>query len=146
MKKPNVTLLLGYVPFVFVVPPVDFTVTKITNHESVQIVDKGEITINGNRQLQKISFSGFFPNTKSNLYSLLNPLPPKVCEETLNYNLLENTICKLIVPEWLHFFKCKIESFTINHQDHTGDIYYSITLIEEREDISTMLDAVLSVF
>lgn len=146
MAKPTITLLLGYVPFVFVVPPVDFTVDKPTNHESTQIVDTGEITVTGKRQLQRISFSGFFPNTKSNFYSYLNPLSPSACDSLLTHHLHKGTVCKLVIPEWTQFFKCKIESFDITYRDHTSDIYYNITFIEERENPSTLLDVVTSFF
>lgn len=139
LNVPNITLIENFLPFVFVIPPVDFSTELRTNHESIQIVDMGEVTVTGKRQLQRVSWSGFFPSIGSHFSSILSPPAP---EMTLTDWMEKGTTLKLIVPQWTYFLRCKIENLTFSRQDHTGDLYYTITLIEERRDISTSLDVV----
>lgn len=146
MRKPTITLVSGFIPFVFVVPPTDFAVSGAQNHKPIEIVDSGEVVRNGQRQCLRVSFSGFFPNINSSFYSLLNPMPPKACEDFLRDKMNKNTVFKLFIPEWIQFVRVKIENLDIIYTDHTGDIYYNISLVEERADISTTVDVVKSFF
>lgn len=141
--KPTFTLLNGRVPFVFVIPPVDLTWESSQAHKPINIIDVGEVVRNGLPNATRISFSGFFPSIKSHFYDpMLNPLPALPCVEYLKYEMAKNTVFKFLVPEWGTYLSCKIESFTESYTDHTGDIYYSITLVEEKSQVSTIVKAV----
>lgn len=130
-KKPTFTLLNKRIPFVFVVPPIDLSLDHGQGMEYIDIIDLGEVAFTGKRKAIKISFSGFFPNVNSNFYSFLNPMPPLACVELLKDWKDNGIVFKLIVPEWGQYISCKIESFREYRKDHTGDIYYELTLVEE---------------
>lgn len=136
---PMVTLINGFVPFVFVIPPTDIKVKSEFSHKMVSILDYGEITNGGDRQCVRLSWSGFFPKEGSYHYNaMLNALPPIACIEYLRYCLNNKTVFRMVIPKYAEFLKCKIESFEVYYPDHTGDAYYKITVIEEREGISSL--------
>lgn len=141
--KPHLIMLdESYMPFAFTVPPTDFSVSSSQSHESVNIIDFGEKYLDGTQGCLKISWSGIFLHSRHSWvpngeYMLGQFIPPKVCEETIRSYMVNNEKLKLFIPEWLEYIKCKIESFEITHRDHTGDIYYNISLIQEREGLSS---------
>ena len=143
--KPTITLIdeIG-IPFVFVIPPTDLSFSYFQNHKSIEIIKLGEVLRNGERKAIRVSFSSFFPSINSYHYKpLLNPLGAKPSSDWLIHAMNTNKKLKLVIPEYLEFLRCKIESFEIRYQDHTGDIYYSISLIEDREaDKITTIDLV----
>ena len=143
--KPTITLIdeTG-IPFVFVIPPTDLAFSYVQNHKPINIIDIGEVLRNGQRQCIKASFSGFFPSVNSYYYNPnLNPLGAKPSSDWLAYAMQNNRKLKLIIPEYLEFLRCKIEAFDPSYPNHTGDIYYNITLVEDREsDKSTTIDLV----
>lgn len=139
--KPHIFMLdESYIPFIFTVPPTDFRVTSQQSHAPVDIIDFGEKVLDGTRGCVRVSWSGMFLHPRHgwipNGEDILNFLPPKTCEMNLRNYMNNNEKFKLFVPEWLEYIKCKIESFEITYRDHTGDIYYNISLVEEREGLS----------
>ncbi|MGL5049723.1 MAG: hypothetical protein ACRC6E_03710 [Fusobacteriaceae bacterium] len=131
--KPTFTLIEGYIPFVFVVPPTDLSITTEMGSKSISIIDLGEMVRSGKVGATRINFSGFFPSIKSHFYdAILNSKSSLVAVEYLKHKMKEGTIFKFAIPEWGTFLNCKIESFSESYTDHTGDIYYSISLVEER--------------
>lgn len=144
--KPNITLLINNIPFIFVIPPIDYTVTTSNNIGSYNILNKGEEKGKGVPNCRKISWSGFFPSVNSNLYNILNPLPSLACKEALLFAKDNDVQCQLLIPEWGEYLKVKIESFDYNYSDHTGDIDYRITLVEDRKTASNLVDMVTGLF
>lgn len=142
--KPTITLIDGIIPFVFVIPPTDLRFSQAQDHKPIDIIDFGEVMRNGQRKAIRITFSGFFPNINSYFYNpKLNPLGAKPSSDWLRFAMNTNKKLKIVIPEYLEFLKCKIESFDIEYKDHTGDIYYNISLVEDREsDKSTTIDYV----
>ena len=58
----------------------------------------------------------------------------------MRHALQTNVKFKLVIPEYLEYFNCKIANYETEYRDHTGDIYYRIELIEERQGASTTVD------
>lgn len=144
--KPNITLLINGIPFVFVIPPTDLSISAPQNIASYSILGKGEVKGKGVPNCRRVSWSGFFPNANSNLYSMLNPMTPLACKEALLFAKDNDVKCTLIVPEWGEFLKVKIESLDFGYSDHTGDIDYRISLVEDREGFSNLVDMVTGLF
>lgn len=139
MRKPNFTLISNFKPFVFVVPPADLRVENAQNHKPINIIDVGEIIRNGTPNAVRISFSGFFPSANSQFYdATLNPLPALACVEYLKMEAEKNTVFSFMILEWGTFLKCKIENLQEIYNDHTGDIYYQISLVEEKSTTSSV--------
>lgn len=140
--KPHVFMLSeSYMPFVFTVPPTDYTVSSQQSHNSINIIDFGEKVLDGAQGALRISWSGIFLHPRHSWLPSIEGatgfIPPKVCEMRIREYMNSNEKFKLFVPEWLEYVKCKIESFEITHRDHTGDIYYRISFVEEREGLSS---------
>ena len=129
------------VPFAFVIPPTDLTEDTSQNIMIKNIVNLGEKTSGDTKNLNRITFSGFFPNINSYFYKpQLNPLPPIACSEFLKKMKDRGEIFKFLVPQWAKFLTCKIENFSTSYNDHTGDIYYNITLVEYRGEANNILN------
>lgn len=141
--EPHITLINKITPFVFVIPPIDIKFTQEQNHKPVEIIDLGEVLRDGIRQCIRVSWSGFFPSMNSYFYNpFLNPLGVKSCVDYLRDCMQKNIKFKLIIPEYLEYLNCKIESFEVEYRDHTGDVYYNISLVEDRGGASTTVDLV----
>lgn len=142
-RKPNFTLIDGFKPFVFVIPPVDLNIISRQSQKPVNIIDVGEIVRNGKPDCVRVTFSGFFPSAKSHFYDpTLNPLPALACVEYLKLEMSKNTVFNFLIPEWGTFLRCKIEEFEETYADHTGDIYYRLSLVEEKSTSSSIVNAV----
>ena len=140
-KHPHITLINKMIPFVFVIPPTDLKISQSQNHKPIEIIDLGEILRDGKRQTIRISWSGFLPSINSHFYDpKLNPMGAKPSSDYLRHSLQTNVKFKLVISEYLEYFNCKIANYETEYRDHTGDIYYRIELIEERQGASTTVD------
>lgn len=130
--KPTFILADGMTPFVFVVPPLDLEIKTSQKSEKINIIDFGEKNIVGKRNVETITFSSFFPAINSNFYSLKNPLTPILSVETLAKWKNQEKILTFIIPEFTIFKKCQIVEFNYFIRERTGDIDFTITLVEYR--------------
>lgn len=131
--KPNFILINKMVPFVFVVPPQSLKIQSGQSNKFVDIIDFGEISVIGNEKISRINFSTFIPNLKSPFYNLKNPLLPSAAVELLKKWKKDKAELTFTIPEFLMYYKCKIELLDININERTGDIHVSLTLIEQRQ-------------
>lgn len=131
--KPTFILINKMVPFVFIVPPQNLKIQSGQSNKFVDIIDFGEISVIGNEKVSRINFSTFIPNFKSPFYSLKNPLLPSAAIELLKKWKKDKAELTFTVPEFLMYYKCKIELLDININERTGDIHVSLTLIEQRK-------------
>jgi hypothetical protein len=131
--KPNFILINKMIPFVFVVPPQTLKIQSGQSNKFVDIIDFGEISVIGNEKISRINFSTFIPNLKSPFYNLKNPLLPSAAVELLKKWKKDKAELTFTVPEFLIYYKCKIELLDININERTGDIHVSLTLMEQRQ-------------
>ena len=135
----------SYLPFIFVIPPMDFKVETAQTIETINIIDLGEKSLIGNRKVDKISFSTFLPGLKSNFFSILNPMPPFAAVNTIKNSKDNKEKMTLIVPNYNIFFKCYIENFTYSIEERTGDVDISLNLIEIEKN-KTLIDEVVGLY
>lgn len=133
------------VPFLFSVPPMDFSCQTGQYISTVNIIDLGDKTIPGKRKADRISFSTFLPNFKSLFYSLENPLLPNDCVQILKNWKDRAAKLTLIIPQYSIYYKCHIENFEWVVQERTGDIDISLSLVEIVEN-KTLVDEVRRLF
>lgn len=133
--KPTFILLntKTFIPFVFVVPPLDLEINTEQQIKSVNLIQFGEYTKAGERNCDTISFSSFFPSTKSNFYSILNPMLPFMCVKMLTIWKDNGDELKLIIPEFMITKSVIITNFRHIYDERTGDISFDISLKEKRE-------------
>lgn len=131
--KPNFILINKMIPFVFVVPPQSLKIQSGQSNKLVDIIDFGEISVIGNEKISRINFTTFIPSFKSPFYNLKNPLLPSAAVELLKKWKKDKAELTFIVPEFLIYYKCKIELLDININERTGDIHVSLTLIDQRQ-------------
>ena len=74
-----------------------------------------------------------------------NPLPPILAVQTLESWKDSGKELKLIVVPDGHFLKCKIENIEIEHREHTGDMYFTISLVEASKDLN-VINAISGLF
>lgn len=132
-------------PFFFAVPPLDFKVESGQDSQTYKIIDLGEKTIIGQRNAEKISFSTFLPNFKSQFFSLLNPLLPSTAINFLKKWKDEKKKMILIVPEYNLFFKCYLTQLNYEVVERTGDIDISLEFLEITKNKS-LVDEVIGLF
>ena len=130
--KPTYILADGLKPFVFSVPPLDLEIRTSQKTERINIISYGEKNKTGKRNVESITFSSFFPAINSVFYSLVNPLTPILAVKLLNKWKNEEKILTFLVPEFLISKKCQITEFNYAIRERTGDIDFSITLTEYR--------------
>lgn len=121
-------------PFFFVVPPLDLRIESEQDLQIIRIIDLGEKTLIGNRKVEKISFSTFFPNMKSPFFSYILSTTPSNCMETLKKLKNDKEKLTLIIPEFNIFFKCYIQTLYFSVTERTGDIDVEITLVEIKKN------------
>lgn len=131
--KPTFILINKMIPFVFVVPPENLKIQSGQSNKLIDIIDFGEISVIGNEKISRINFSTFIPNLKSPFYNLKNPLIPSAAIEFLKKWKRDKAELTFTVPEFLIYYKCKIELLDVNINERTGDIHVSLTLIEQRQ-------------
>ena len=117
-------------PFFFVVPPLDLRIESEQDLQIIRIIDLGEKTLIGNRKVEKISFSTFFPSMKSPFFSYILSTTPSNGMETLKKLKNDKEKLTLIIPEFNIFFKCYIQTLYFSVTERTGDIDVEITLVE----------------
>ena len=126
-------------------PPLDFKVESGQDSQAYKIIDLGEKTIIGQRNAEKISFSTFLPNFKSQFFSILNPLLPSTAINFLKKWKDEKKKMTLIVPEYNLFFKCYLTQLNYEVVERTGDIDISLEFLEITKNKS-LVDEVIGLF
>ncbi|WP_270749665.1 peptidoglycan-binding protein [Fusobacterium hominis] len=133
--KPTFILLnpKTFVPFIFVVPPLDLEISTEQQIKSVNLIQFGEYIKAGERNCKSISFSSFFPGVNSVFYKPFeNPMIPLLCVQTLELWKNKKDELTLVIPEFAISEPVFIERFTHTYDERTGDINFSINLREKR--------------
>ena len=134
-------LLNKNTPFIFVVPPKKLDIISGQEVRTFNLIDFGEKVNMGKRKADKISFSTFFPNIKSQFFSALNPLPPMAAVLQLKKWKEDEDILTFLVPELLIAYKCSITNITYSIEDKINDLHIKIDLTEIRQQ-NTITDRV----
>ena len=108
--------------------PSSFEVTTEQDHQTVNIVNFGEILLKGNRKLKSLTFSSFFPKQKYSFADTNDKNPYKLVKKIEKWKdnkttLRVSTGCGVKLT-------CVIQSFNYSEQDGTKDVYYTITFTE----------------
>ncbi|NRT78113.1 LysM peptidoglycan-binding domain-containing protein [Clostridium beijerinckii] len=113
------------------IPPSKYTINEGKNNSSVDIVNFGELNIKGGSILTKLSISSFFPAHKYDFIMGTYQEPQNYVNKFRNW--MENdTVFSLFIlgSEVAKMFS--INNFNWGEEDGTGDIYYTMDLIEDR--------------
>lgn len=110
-----------------IMPP-SFKVTEEQDHQTVNIVKLGEILLKGNRKLKTMTFSSFFPAQRYN-FADTSMTDPYYFVNRFEKWKDEKTTLRISIDVNLGM-TCVIQSFSYSETDGTGDVSYSLTLIE----------------
>lgn len=113
------------------VMPSSFEVTTEQDHQTVNIVNMGEILLKGNRKLRTLTFSSFFPAQKYGFADTDNTEPYELVKKIANFR--NNRYSLKVSISGAITFDGVISSFSYSEEDGTGDVSYSITFTEERQ-------------
>jgi hypothetical protein len=96
------------------------------------INDFGEIGLIGNRKLDAINISSFFPAQKYNFVNNRNFPEPYECVDMIENWIDQKVPIRLIITDTNINKEFSIEGFSYREQDGTGDVYFSLDLKEYR--------------
>lgn len=134
----NDTLLLP-------VSPSSYEVSNSNNNTKININAVGDINLLGKRGLYSISLSSFFPNQNYYFCETSDLLTPNAYVNKIKGWFENNNILQLIIEDINLNMQCSISDFTYTKQDETGDIYFTISLVEYRKVVQTLTSIVLGV-
>lgn len=109
-----------------------FNVSTGQNNQTVNLYNKGEINLPGQRGLNTLTLNSFFPHPENNYYFQLysNPMMPyKACELIEKWERSRRPI-RVIFTETNINMAMLIENFDYGQKDGTKDVYFSISLKE----------------
>lgn len=136
--------------YVLPVTPEEIKKNKSTSFNSVAVLNYGAITTRGNRELEQLELSSFFPSkpytfVEENLRQHRFKLPPVGCyhntkllpqsdyirqfQELVNSGKTVMIHIDTLVPIWKAFL---VKSFYYGSSDGSGDMGYTLQLIEYR--------------
>lgn len=113
--------------------PESYSVTEDQQVEIVNVNALGDIDLGGNRGLESISLSSFFPRQYDAGYcEYRNLKSPKECVEIIK-TLKREGVIRLIITGTRIRTQVRITSFEYSENDGTGDVFYSIEFTEHRQ-------------
>ena len=115
------------------VPPQTFSINKSIKINTEELNGIGEVAIQGQRKLDTITISSFFPAQVYNFVQYRDFPSPYDCVELLNKWRLGGSLLRLIITETDINLPVLVESFEYGERDGTGDVYFTLNLKEYRE-------------
>lgn len=114
--------------------PGNFTIGALQNNQSVMIHNLGEVNLKGKRGLYSIGIESFFPHEKMLFQNGKYYEPYDYYIKNLRKLYEKNSTVHLIITGTDISMFCTIENFSYGEEDKSGDVKYSLTLKEFRED------------
>lgn len=112
--------------------PASFEVTAEQDHQTVNIVNLGEILLKGKPKLKTLAFSSFFPAQRYTFADTDSTKPYKLIAKLEKWKNAANSL-RVTVGQNIAL-NCVIQSLTYAEEDGTGDVTYSLTFLEEKKD------------
>ena len=112
--------------------PSEFERVIPANYETNNVIGLGDIATFGGNGLAQISFSSFFPNHEYSFNAYSNV--PKPYDMVSHFKDWKNkgTVVRVILTGTDINQEMYITDFTYGEKDGTGDVYYSMDLVEYR--------------
>jgi len=114
------------------VNPQSFEISTGSKNTTVDINEVGEINLIGNRRLDSIALSSFFPARKYSFVKSSNFPKPYECADIIKRWRDNKKPIRLIIVGTDINHAMAIESFSYGEKDGTGDVYYTLELKEYR--------------
>lgn len=118
------------------IPPSEFTMQSGNMNQTVTVVRAGEINLWGPSKLDGVTIQSFFPRVYSPYCKYSNFPSPSECVKLIDAFRNSGEVCRLIIVDSALAvdinMEVLIESFDRSMKDHTGDVYFSITLKQYR--------------
>ena len=125
--------------FTIPVTPSKYDVTTGQNNRVVDILDFGEAVLFGNPQVEKLSFSCFFPATVHDYpFVVGDSLEPSEAVEKITKWKEAKKPVRVIITDSPFNKAMAINKFTWKEQDGSRDIYYTLDFVEWK-DLNTPL-------
>lgn len=126
--------------------PESYSYATAQNHQTVNVVKTGEFLLLGNKNLEELSFSSFFPYSEKS--SAGYKTSGKFKEPLHRLNLLKawkdnKRVIRVIFTKTNINQEFVITSFSYSQQDGSGDFYYDISLkAYQRQKVTVSIDGV----
>lgn len=111
--------------------PASFEKQESMNNTEININSLGTVNLLGKRGLKKLEIQSFFPKRN---YSFCKCAPerPETYVKRFERAMEKNKVGVCTVTGMGISFRCSIESFNYGAEDGTGDVNYTISLVEYR--------------
>lgn len=120
--------------FTIPVTPSKYEVTTGQNNRVVDILDFGEAVLFGNPQVEKLSFSCFFPATVHDYpFVVGDSLEPSEAVEKITKWKEAKKPVRVIITDSPFNKAMAINKFTWKEQDGSRDIYYTLDFVEWKD-------------
>lgn len=113
------------------VMPASFEMSTEQDHQTVNIVELGEILLKGNAKLRTLTFSSFFPAQQYNFADTTDTEPYQLVNMIQKWKD-ESQSLRIAIDVNIDFSGV-IQSFTYSEEDGTGDVSYSLSFLEEKK-------------
>lgn len=110
--------------------PSEITISREGKTQTIETARHGDLTVIGKHGIRSLSFSSFFPRRK-NKYSFQkdNDYDAYGYVKKINDWMLKGYAVRVVIPSMLNV-EFAINSFEYKKQDGSGDIYYSLEMVE----------------
>lgn len=115
------------------VPISEFERVTSASYSDEKVLGLGDVAMYDSNGLANISFSSFFPNRHYSFNTYANVLPAYECVKILKKWKNQGTVVRLILTGTDINQQMRITDFNYGEKDGTGDVYYTIDLVEHRE-------------
>lgn len=117
----------------FPVLPPELEVIKESSLNTININDLGEVAVFSGNKLSKISISSFFPNQNYSFVAYTGFPKPYDCVKKIETWRANGKPIRFIVTSSDINTAMLIDKFTYKEKDGTGDVYYTLDLLEYKE-------------
>ncbi len=119
------------------VNPEEIEIQYPTDHNTYDVVGKGEIIVPRKPSLKIVSWESFFPGSRSDPYVNSGAKAPESYEKSFSEALEEKTVCRLIISRSGTYdtnIQCIVSDFkTTDKGGEPGDVYYEVEFTEYRD-------------
>ena len=114
------------------VVPEKLSISAPLNHEAFKTIGLGEVKVIGEKGLDSLGLSAFFPSSD---YPFLKDKSLKGMDyvKVVETWIKHKTPVRLVIPEIRYNRKMMIDSFDYAVQKGTKDVYYNMELVEYRD-------------
>lgn len=125
------------------IEPSSFERLTSVSYATEKVLNLGDVSMYDSKGLAKISFDVFFPNHEYSFNSYKNVKSPYECIKWLKKWEMEGASVRIILTGTDINQLMRITDLNYGEKDGTGDVYYTVDLVEHREIVIPKLEPLI---